>query len=66
MLALCDGKDSKQSRLIGSIVQDNWFTTLEANSIGVTPQATVRSKCHRIVQEHLKRSGAQEHNVCNK
>ncbi|XP_011147870.2 protein zwilch homolog isoform X2 [Harpegnathos saltator] len=61
VLALCDGKDSKQSRLIGSIIRDNCFITLRAVSIGIIPQA--RSKYHEIVQEHLKRSGAQEHDI---
>ncbi|XP_014470654.1 PREDICTED: protein zwilch homolog [Dinoponera quadriceps] len=63
VLALCDGKDPRQSKLIGSIVRDNWFTTLEAVSVGVVPQATVRSKYPKLIQEHLKLSGMQEHDI---
>lgn len=51
---------------MGYIVHDNWFTTLEAVSVGMTPQATIRSNCCRIIQEHLKLSGVQEHDVCNR
>ncbi|XP_032682691.1 uncharacterized protein LOC116849548 [Odontomachus brunneus] len=63
ILALCDGKDPKQSRLIGSIVHDNWFTTLEAVFLGVMPQAAVKSNCQRIIQKHIKRSDVQEHDI---
>lgn len=66
ILAICDGKDPKHSRLIGSVVHDNWFTTLEAVFLGVTPQTTIKSNCHRIIQEHIKRSGVQEHDVCSR
>lgn len=65
ILALCDGKDPKQSILIGIIIYKNWFTTLEAVSTGVTTLATVRNERQRIVQEHLKQSFVQEHNVCD-
>ncbi|KAG5317588.1 ZWILC protein, partial [Pseudoatta argentina] len=36
ILALCDGKDPKQSKLIGTIVSQDWFTTLEAVSTDTT------------------------------
>jgi len=66
ILALCDGKDSKQSRLIGVIVSQDWFTTLEAVSTsGTTSLVAATNKCHKIVQEHLKQPFTQEHNVCN-
>lgn len=65
ILAICDGKDLKQSRLIGAVVSQDWFTTLEAVSTGTTSLAVVRNEHHKIVQEHLKQSFAQEHNVRN-
>jgi len=64
-LALCDGKDSKQSRLIGTIISKDWFTTFEAISIGVTTLDIAKNECRNLVPEHLKRARAQEHNVCN-
>ncbi|KYQ57370.1 Protein zwilch like protein [Trachymyrmex zeteki] len=63
ILALCDGKDPKQSKLIGTIVSQDWFTTLEAVSTGTTNLATIRNKCHKVVQEHLKHPFTQEHNI---
>ncbi|KAL6260113.1 hypothetical protein P5V15_007652 [Pogonomyrmex californicus] len=65
ILALCDGKDLKQSRLIGAIVSEDWFTTLEAVSTGMTSMTTIKNECHKIIQEHLKQSLAQEQDVCN-
>ncbi|EFN68930.1 hypothetical protein EAG_03507 [Camponotus floridanus] len=65
ILALCDGKDPKQSRLIGVIVYKDRFITLEAVSTGMTTLATIRNERQKIVQEHLKRAFVQEHNVCN-
>ena len=65
ILALCDGKDPKQSKLIGIIVSQDWFTTLEAVSTATTNLATIRNKSHKVVQEHLKHPFTQEHNVCN-
>lgn len=64
VLALCDGKDHKRSRLVGSVVHEDWFTTLEAVSTSVTTLTTVKSKCRNIMQEHLKWSSAQERDVC--
>jgi len=64
ILALCDGKDSKQSRLIGAIVSPDWFTTLEAVSTNRTSLDGIRKECRKVVQEHLKQSFTQEH-VCN-
>ncbi|RLU22797.1 hypothetical protein DMN91_005075 [Ooceraea biroi] len=63
ILALCDGKDSKRSRLIGAVVSEDWFTTFEAVSIGATTLDTVKDGCRSLVQEHLKRSLAQEYNL---
>ncbi|KAG5312153.1 ZWILC protein, partial [Acromyrmex insinuator] len=63
ILALCDGKDPKQSKLIGTIVSQDWFTTLEAVSIDMTNLATIRNKSHKVVQEHLKHPFTQEHNI---
>ncbi|XP_012233445.1 protein zwilch homolog [Linepithema humile] len=63
ILALCDGRDAKQSRLIGASVSENWFTTLEAVSTGMTTMAIKRDDCRRILQEHLEQSFAQEHDV---
>lgn len=63
ILALCDGKDSKQSRFIGVIVSQDWFTTLEAVSIGMIGLAAVRNKCQKAVQEHLKQSFTQEYST---
>lgn len=63
ILALCDGKDPKLSRLIGAIVSEDWFTTLEAVSIGTTNLVAVKNECHKIVQEHLKQPFTQEHNI---
>jgi hypothetical protein len=65
ILALCDGKDSKQSRFIGAIVSEDWFTTFEAISIGITTVDIAKNECHKLVPEHLKRTRTQEHNVCN-
>lgn len=65
ILALCDGKDPKQSRLIGAIIHEDWFITLEAVSTGITTLTTIRNERQKIVQEHLKRSFVQEHDVCN-
>lgn len=65
ILALCDGKDPKQSKLIGAIIDEDWFTTLEAVSTGMTTLTTIRNECQKIVQEHLKQSFVQEHDVCN-
>ncbi|XP_018365245.1 PREDICTED: protein zwilch homolog [Trachymyrmex cornetzi] len=63
ILALCDGKDPKQSKLIGIIVSQDWFTTLEAVSTGTTNLTTIRNKSHTVVQEHLKHPFTQEHNI---
>ncbi|XP_071561375.1 protein zwilch homolog [Temnothorax nylanderi] len=63
ILALCDGKDPKRSRLIGAVVSQDWFTTLEAVSTGTTSLAAVRNDRHKIVQEHLKQPFTQEHNI---
>ncbi|XP_012529690.1 protein zwilch homolog isoform X2 [Monomorium pharaonis] len=63
ILALCDGRDPKQTRLIGAVFSQDWFTTMTAVSTGVTSLATVRNKCHKIVQEHLKQPFTQEHNI---
>ncbi|KYN39034.1 Protein zwilch like protein [Trachymyrmex septentrionalis] len=60
---LCDGKDPKQSKLIGIIVSQDWFTTLEAVSTATTNLATIRNKSHKVVQEHLKHPFTQEHNI---
>ncbi|XP_077274476.1 protein zwilch homolog isoform X2 [Temnothorax americanus] len=60
ILALCDGKDPKRSRLIGAVVSQDWFTTLEAVSTGTTSLAAVRNNCHKIVQDHLKQSFTQD------
>lgn len=65
ILALCDGQDAKQSRLLGAIVSENWFTTLEAVSIGMTTMIAKEDNCRRILQEHLEQSFAREHDVCN-
>lgn len=64
ILALSDGQDAKQSRLIGAIVSENWFTTLEAVSTGMTTMTTKRDDCRRILQEHLEQSFAHERDVC--
>ncbi|XP_018404406.1 PREDICTED: protein zwilch homolog [Cyphomyrmex costatus] len=63
ILALCDGKDPKQSRLIGTMVSQDWFTTLEAVSTDTTSLATVKNKRHKAIQEHLKHPFTQEHNI---
>ncbi|KYM80328.1 Protein zwilch like protein [Atta colombica] len=63
ILALCDGKDPKQSKLIGTIVSQDWFTTLEAVSTGMTNLATIKNKSHKVIQEHLKHPFTQEHNI---
>ncbi|KAH0947663.1 hypothetical protein HN011_011691 [Eciton burchellii] len=63
ILALCDGKDSKQSRFIGAIVSEDWFTTFEAISIGITTVDIAKNECHKLVPEHLKRTRTQEHNL---
>jgi len=65
ILALCDGQDVKQTRLLGTIVSENWFTTLEAVSTGMTTMAARRDDCRRILQKHLEQSHAQEHDVRN-
>ncbi|KAL6425229.1 hypothetical protein ACFW04_009462 [Cataglyphis niger] len=63
ILALCDGKDPKQSKLIGAIIDKDWFTTLEAVSTGVTTLTTIRNERQKIVQEHLKQAFVQEHDI---
>ncbi|KAM0737244.1 Protein zwilch-like protein [Formica fusca] len=63
ILALCDGKDPKQSRLIGAVIREDWFTTLEAVSTGVTTLTTIRNERQKIIQEHLKQSFVQEHDI---
>lgn len=64
ILALCDGKDPKRSRLIGSIICNDWFTTLEVVSTGTIALSAIKNECHKIVLEHLKRSSVQERDVC--
>ncbi|XP_072745144.1 protein zwilch homolog [Anoplolepis gracilipes] len=63
ILALCDGKDPRQSRFIGAIVHEDWFTTLEAVSTGMTTLTAIRNEHQKIIQEHLKRSFVQEQDI---
>lgn len=64
ILALCDGEDSKQTMLLGAIVSENWFTTIEVISTGATSLAMAKNNCCKSVKDHLKQSSAQEHTVC--
>lgn len=63
VLALCDGKDTKQTRLTGIIVGEDWFTTLKANSIGVTTVDRVRDECRDLVQENFQQLFGQKHDL---
>ncbi|KAL0102446.1 hypothetical protein PUN28_018012 [Cardiocondyla obscurior] len=63
ILALCDGKDAKQSRIVGAIVSQNWYTTLEAVYTGMRKLGAMRSECQRVIQDHLKQPYTQEQNV---
>ncbi|XP_011157932.2 protein zwilch homolog isoform X2 [Solenopsis invicta] len=65
ILALCDGKDHKQTRLIGFDIFQDGVIVMNAFSTGLTSLATVRNECHKVVQEHLKPFAQEQHCLNN-
>ncbi|XP_031848590.1 protein zwilch homolog [Nomia melanderi] len=63
IFALCDGNDNKRSRLLGASIQEKWFTTIEVCSANNETFETIEESSLLFLQQHLKFSRAQEHNV---
>ena len=63
IFALCDSKDHKRSKLLGAIIEGEWFTTIEACTVDNETYETVKSCSSKIFQEHLQLSRACEQNV---
>ncbi|KAG7213862.1 hypothetical protein KM043_003071 [Ampulex compressa] len=62
IFVLCDGNDEGGSRLLGTVVNNNWFTTIEVTSLGVKSVAVTRDTS-ALVQQHLRLSQVLEHHV---
>ncbi|XP_020300082.1 protein zwilch homolog [Pseudomyrmex gracilis] len=63
ILALCDGEDSKQTLLLGVIVSENWFTSIDVISTGATSLVTAKNNCVNSIKNHFKQSSSQEYPV---
>ncbi|KAK9307901.1 hypothetical protein QLX08_001957 [Tetragonisca angustula] len=63
IFALCDSKDHKRSKLLGAIIEGEWFTTIEACTVDNETYETVKSCSSKIFQEHLQLSRACEQNI---
>ncbi|XP_076174873.1 protein zwilch homolog [Ptiloglossa arizonensis] len=63
IFALCDGKDNKKCRLLGTNIQGEWFTTIEVCSTGTETPDTIKKSSSGILQQHSKFSHVQEHNI---
>lgn len=62
IFALCDGTDKKNSRLLGVIIKEGWFTTIEVCSTGIETLDSIQ-KSSTVVQQHSKLSHVHEHDV---
>ncbi|OAD62750.1 Protein zwilch like protein [Eufriesea mexicana] len=63
ILALCDGKDNKKSRLLGIMIDDEWFTTIEVYSSGTETLETLNESSSEMFQQHLELSHVCEQDV---
>ncbi|KZC14119.1 Protein zwilch like protein [Dufourea novaeangliae] len=63
IFALCNGNDNKKTRLLGTTIQKDWFTTIEICSVDIETLETIKESSTSILQEHLKLSHAKGHNV---
>lgn len=63
ILALCDSKDYKRSKLLGAMIEEEWFTTIEACTVDNETFETVKNCSSKIYQEHLELSRANEQDV---
>ncbi|CAK9820944.1 Protein zwilch homolog [Anthophora plagiata] len=62
IFALCDAKDNKKSRLLGTIIKGEWFSTIEVCSHGTEKFDTIK-KSSDMFQQHLELSHACEHDI---
>ncbi|XP_017886891.1 protein zwilch homolog [Ceratina calcarata] len=62
IFALCDEKDKKRSRLLGTIIEGEWFTTIEVYSDGIETIENVK-KSSNFFQQHLELSHACEQDI---
>ncbi|XP_043529709.1 protein zwilch homolog isoform X1 [Frieseomelitta varia] len=63
IFALCDSKDHKRSKLLGAIIEGEWFTTIEACTVDNETYETVKNCSSEIFQEHLQLSRACEQDI---
>ncbi|XP_078034904.1 uncharacterized protein LOC144468948 [Augochlora pura] len=63
VFALCNGSDNKRAKLLGTIIEKEWFTTIEVCSDGTETFETIKESSSRFLEQHLKFSHAQEQNV---
>ncbi|XP_053978515.1 protein zwilch homolog [Hylaeus volcanicus] len=63
IFVLCDGKDKRECKLLGTIIQGEWFTTIEVCLAGTETLDAMEKSSSSILQQHLKLSHVQEHNV---
>ncbi|XP_060821588.1 protein zwilch homolog isoform X1 [Bombus pascuorum] len=63
IFALCDGKDPKKSRLLGTTIEGEWFTTIEACFDGIETFETVKNSSSKMFQNHLELSDASKQDI---
>ncbi|XP_076389988.1 protein zwilch homolog isoform X2 [Megachile rotundata] len=63
ILALCNGTDNKNSRLIGTTIEAKWFTTIEICSVGIETLDVIKKSSTKIFQQHLALSCVCERDV---
>lgn len=63
IFALCDGKDNKKSRLLGTMIEKEWFTTIEVCSAEIETFEFLKESSFKIFQQHLEFSHACEQDV---
>lgn len=62
IFALCNGTDKKNSRVIGTVIEGNWFIRIEICSTGFESLNVIKDSS-KIFQQHLELSHACERDV---
>lgn len=63
IFALCDAKDNKKSQLLGTIIEGDWFTTIEVCSDGIEALDSIKKSTTKIFEQHLELSNVCEQDV---
>ncbi|XP_029044330.2 uncharacterized protein LOC114876721 [Osmia bicornis bicornis] len=63
IFALCNGTDNKNSRVLGTMIEGNWFIRIEICSTGIESLNVIKDSSSKIFQQHLELSHACERDV---